>query len=194
MNYTMKLYRYVYKINHKCNTSLITLKNDSANKRGTQGMAQTSCKSLMYLIRSQISFTLEMGHATVPPSARYLTLLSSRHLRCRNRRAFKSDETCGETLLKALGCTRRAALIGSRNLKVDTDRGPHTSQHVLLERVNTSSLPNFVNNVFLLHVLLLSATTLRRALSLHDLWSDLFVYTREKEVHPFLPALPLSYS
>ena len=94
-------------------------------------MAQTSCKSLIYLIRLQISLIVAIGHATIPPSALYFMLLSSRHLRCRNKRAFKRDKTCGVTFLKIVGRGLQAALTGARNLKVDTDRGPHTSQQVL---------------------------------------------------------------
>ena len=157
-------------------------------------MAQTSCKSLMYLIRLQISLIVATGHATVPPSALYFMLLSSRHLRYRNKRAFKKDNICGETFLKVVGRRLRTALTGARYLKVDTDRGPHTSQQVFREGDTLSSLPNSVNKVFLLHIFVFSSTTLRRALSLQVFWSALFVYTRENEVHPFLPALPLSYN
>ena len=91
-------------------------------------MSQTSCKSLMYLIRLQISSMVAIGHATDPPRALYFMLPSSRHLRCRNKRAFKRDTTCGETFLKVVRRGLRVALTGARNLKVDTDRGPHTSQ------------------------------------------------------------------
>ena len=105
-------------------------------------MAQTSYKSLMYLIRLQISLIVATGHATVPPRALYFMLLSTRHLHCRNKHAFKRDKTCGETFLKVVGRGLRAALTGARNLNVDTDGGPHTSQQVFREADKLSSLPN----------------------------------------------------
>lgn len=157
-------------------------------------MAQTSCKSLIYLIRLQISSIVAIGHATAPPSALYFMLLSSRYLRCRNKRALSRDRTCGVTFLKVVGRGLRAALTGARNLKVDTDKGPHTSQQLFGEGDKLSSLPNCVSKVLLLHVFVFSSTKLRRALSLQVFWSALFVYTRENQVHPFLPALPLSYN
>ena len=156
-------------------------------------MAQTSCKSLIYLIRLQISSIVAIGHATAPPSALYFMLLSSRYLHGRNKHALSRDRTCGVTFLKVVGCGLRAALTGARNLKVDTDKGPHTSQHLFGEVDKLSSLPNCVSKV-LLHVFVFPFTKLRRALSLQVFWSALFVYTRENEVHPFLPALPLSYN
>ena len=55
-------------------------------------------------------------------------LPSSRHLHCRNKRAFKRDTTYGETLLKVVRRGLQVALTGARNLKVDTERGPHSSQ------------------------------------------------------------------
>jgi hypothetical protein len=130
----------------------------------------------------------------LPQEPLYFILPSSRHLRCRNKRAFKRDRTCRETFLKVLRRGLRVALIGARNLKVDTDRGPHTSQQLLGEGDKLSSLPNSVSNVLLLHLLVFSSTKLRRALSLQVFWSALFVYTRDNEVHPLLPALPLSYN
>lgn len=96
----------------------------------------------MYWIRLQISSILATGQATVPPSALYFMLLLSRYLRCRNKRAFKSDRTWRGTFLKVLGRGLRVALTGAKKLNVDIDRAPQTSQQLFREGDRPSSLPN----------------------------------------------------
>ena len=143
-------------------------------------------------MRLQISLIQATGHTTVPPSALYPTLLPSKRLRSCNSRPLMRDNTCGETVRTVLRLGLRVALSGMRNLNVDTDKGPHTSQQKLRVGGMFSLLPNLFNVITLRQFSF--PDTSRRPLSLQLFFSDLFVKSREKAVPPFLPALPLSYS
>ena len=117
-------------------------------------MAQTSCKSLIYLMRLQILSIVPIGLATAPQvpciscccQADFCTVAIN---------VLSVPRTCGVTFLRVVGRGLCAALTGARNLKEDTDRTAHTTATILGSFHHCLSVSNV-----LLHIFAFSSTKL----------------------------------